>query len=100
VSLHARARRPGEGPPELESIFSTGDRDVAFPHNVVNQGYDVLPSRSAKFNNRGDIPAQAAWLGKARVLHHATTVNIRGNSYRLKDKLKAGLVKPGEATTT
>ncbi len=35
-----------------------------------------------------------------RVLHHAITVNIRGNSYRLKDKLKAGLVKPVEATTT
>jgi DNA replication protein DnaC len=35
-----------------------------------------------------------------RVLRHAITVNIRGNSYRLKDKLKVGLVKPGEATTT
>jgi DNA replication protein DnaC len=35
-----------------------------------------------------------------RVLHHAITINIRGNSYRLKDKLKAGLVKPIEATTT
>ena len=35
-----------------------------------------------------------------RVLHHAITLNIRGNSYRLKDKLKAGLVKPVEATTT
>src|SRR2546426_5527606 len=34
-----------------------------------------------------------------RVLHHAITINIRGNSYRLKDKLKAGLVKPVEATT-
>jgi DNA replication protein DnaC len=31
-----------------------------------------------------------------RVLHHAVTVNIRGNSYRLKDKLKAGLVQPAE----
>jgi DNA replication protein DnaC len=31
-----------------------------------------------------------------RVLHHAVTVNIRGNSYRLKDKLKAGLVQPTE----
>jgi len=29
-----------------------------------------------------------------RLLHHAITINIRGNSYRLKDKLKAGLVKP------
>ncbi|WP_236026622.1 ATP-binding protein, partial [Alicyclobacillus suci] len=26
-----------------------------------------------------------------RLLHHATTVNIRGNSYRKKDKLKAGV---------
>ena len=30
-----------------------------------------------------------------RVLHHAITINIRGNSYRLKDKLKAGLVQAG-----
>jgi DNA replication protein DnaC len=31
-----------------------------------------------------------------RVLHHAITINIRGNSYRLKDKLKAGLVRSEE----
>ncbi len=29
-----------------------------------------------------------------RLLHHAVTLNIRGNSYRLKEKLKAGLVRP------
>jgi DNA replication protein DnaC len=34
-----------------------------------------------------------------RVLHHAITVNIRGNSSRLKDKLKAGLVRPEEPAT-
>ena len=34
-----------------------------------------------------------------RILHHAITVNIRGNSYRLKDRLKAGLFQPAEATT-
>jgi hypothetical protein len=28
--------------------------------------------------------------------HHAITVNIRGNSYRLKEKPKAGLVKPAD----
>lgn len=33
-----------------------------------------------------------------RLLHHATTLNIRGNSYRLKEKLKAGLVRAEEAT--
>jgi DNA replication protein DnaC len=32
-----------------------------------------------------------------RLLHHAITISIRGNSYRLKDKLKAGLVKADEA---
>jgi hypothetical protein len=29
-----------------------------------------------------------------RLLHHSTTINIRGESYRLKDRRKAGLV-PG-----
>jgi DNA replication protein DnaC len=33
-----------------------------------------------------------------RLLLHVITLNIRGNSYRLKDKLKAGLVRPAEAT--
>lgn len=32
-----------------------------------------------------------------RILHHAITINIRGNSYRLKEKLKAGLLKPRSA---
>jgi DNA replication protein DnaC/transposase len=31
-----------------------------------------------------------------RLLHHAVTMNIRGNSYRLKDRLKAGLVRSHE----
>jgi DNA replication protein DnaC len=34
-----------------------------------------------------------------RVLHHATTINIRGHSYRLKEKLKAGLVRVDEGST-
>jgi hypothetical protein len=25
-----------------------------------------------------------------RILHHSTTINIKGNSYRLKEKVKAG----------
>ena len=32
-----------------------------------------------------------------RVVHHAVTLNIRGNSYRLKEKLKAGLVRSDES---
>jgi len=34
-----------------------------------------------------------------RVLHHAITINIRGNSYRLKEKLKAGLIRTEEPRT-
>ena len=29
-----------------------------------------------------------------RLLHHSITINIRGDSYRLREKLKAGLLKP------
>ena len=29
-----------------------------------------------------------------RLLHHSITVNIRGDSYRLREKRKAGLLKP------
>jgi DNA replication protein DnaC len=31
-----------------------------------------------------------------RLLHHSTTINIRGESYRLKDRRKAGLFPPAE----
>ena len=34
-----------------------------------------------------------------RLLHHAVTLNIRGNSYRLKEKLKAGLVRTEESAS-
>jgi DNA replication protein DnaC len=34
-----------------------------------------------------------------RVLHHAITLDIRGNSYRLKEKLKAGLIRAEEPAT-
>ncbi len=35
-----------------------------------------------------------------RLLHHAVTLNIRGNSYRLKEKLKAGLVRSHDEDTS
>jgi DNA replication protein DnaC len=33
-----------------------------------------------------------------RLLHHATTINVKGESYRLKDKRRAGLVGPARMT--
>ena len=35
-----------------------------------------------------------------RLLHHAVTMNIRGNSYRLKYKLKAGQVRPHDDSSS
>ena len=32
-----------------------------------------------------------------RLLHHSVTVNIRGESYRLKDKRRAGLIQKEES---
>ena len=32
------------------------------------------------------------------LLHHATTVNIKGDSYRLREKRKAGLVRSSVTT--
>ena len=43
--------------------------------------------------------APSCWVSAPildRLLHHAVTLNIRGNSYRLKEKLKAGLVRSEE----
>ena len=31
-----------------------------------------------------------------RILHHSTTINIKGNSYRLKKKAMAGLIREPE----
>jgi DNA replication protein DnaC len=35
-----------------------------------------------------------------RLLHHSITVNIRGDSYRLKEKMKAGLLKSKTVATS
>jgi hypothetical protein len=41
--------------------------------------------------DRGDPVLTAAMLD--RLLHHSTVVAIQGESYRLKDKRRAGLIK-------
>jgi hypothetical protein len=40
----------------------------------------------------GDAVIASAILD--RLLHHSITVNIKGESFRLREKLKAGLLKP------
>ena len=71
----------------------------------------ILTSRRSRDDRKHFCPARPAGIGSwddvfgdrviatailDRLLHHAITINIRGNSYRLEDKLKAGLVKPAD----
>jgi len=57
VSPHVRGRRAGEGHNGLRiDLLEGGRRYVATPQNAVNNGYDVLPSRSVKFNAQRDNP--------------------------------------------
>jgi hypothetical protein len=34
-----------------------------------------------------------------RILHHSTNINIKGNSYRLEEKVKVGLIRVPEDET-
>lgn len=53
-----------------------------------NQGFGA---RAVAFGD--PVIATAIW---DRGLHHAVTLNIRGNSYRLVEKLEAGLLRAEE----
>lgn len=79
---------------------------------IERQGANLVFQRVSRRDERGPMiltsnQSFAAWgevFGERliataildRVLHHAITLNIRGHSYRLKDKLKAGLVRVDE----
>ena len=78
-------------------------------------GHAFLPAHQPSLRTRADDPHQRLELRELgrrlrrlrviasaildRILHHATTISIRGDSYRLKDKLKSGVVKPTMAGT-
>lgn len=61
-------------------------------HRYERQGAVILTSNKA-FGAWGEVFAGDAVMASAaldRLLHRCTVVNIRGESYRLKEKLKAG----------
>jgi DNA replication protein DnaC len=73
--------------------FSLDKRASQFLFQLVSRRYQrgsIILTSNKSFNEWGDIfPDQV--LASAlldRLLHHAVTVNIRGNSYRLKDKIR------------
>jgi DNA replication protein DnaC len=73
------------------------DRMVAqFLFQLVNRRYlkgSIILTSNKSYGEWGDIFADQI-LATAildRLLHHSTTLNIRGNSYRLREKRKAGV---------
>lgn len=70
---------------------------------LISRRYErgpVVITSNQSFANWGDIFGDRviATAILDRLLHHGITVSIRGDSYRLKEKIKAGLLKGTEAT--
>jgi hypothetical protein len=57
------------------------------------------PQRWPERRDAFSVPTPASVQATAildRILHHSTTINIKGNSYRLREKVKAGLIREPE----
>ena len=70
---------------------------------LISRRYErgpVILTSNQSFANWGDVFGDRviATAILDRLLHHGITVTIRGDSYRLKEKIKAGLLKGAEAT--
>ncbi|MBZ0168380.1 insertion sequence IS21 ATP-binding protein [Candidatus Methylomirabilis lanthanidiphila] len=71
---------------------------------LISRRYErgpVILTSNQSFANWGEIFGDRviATAILDRLLHHGITVTIRGDSYRLKEKIRAGLLKGTEATT-
>ena len=71
--------------------------EASLVFQVISQQYErkgaVVLTSSKAFSAWGEVFAGDAVMASAaldRLLHRCTAVNIRGESYRLKEKLKAG----------
>ena len=74
--------------------FSLDKRAAQFLFQLVSRRYQrgsIILTSNKSFNEWGDIFPDHVLASAIldRLLHHAVTVNIRGNSYRLKDKLRS-----------
>jgi len=64
---------------------------------LINNRYEqasIILTSNKSFSNWGELFGDEI-LATAildRLLHHSHIINIRGQSYRLKDKLKAGVI--------
>ncbi len=81
------------------------DRPAAhFLFQLVSRRYErgaIIVTSNKSYGEWGDIFSDQVLAAAIldRLLHHSTTINIRGESYRLKDKRKAGVFHTGTGRT-
>jgi DNA replication protein DnaC len=75
-------------------------RDATCLFQLVSRRYErgsIILTSNKSYGDWGTIFAGDSVIASAildRLLHHSTTINIKGESYRLKDKRRAGLIQP------
>lgn len=73
--------------------FALDKRSAQFLFQLISRRYQkgsIILTSNKSYSDWGDIFSDTVLAAALldRLLHHALTVNIRGASYRLKDKLK------------
>ena len=77
------------------------DAAAHFFFQIVSERYEkgaIILTSNKSYGAWGDIFGDSV-LATAildRLLHHSTTINIKGESYRIKEKKKAGFFKKVE----
>jgi DNA replication protein DnaC len=75
-------------------------RDATCLFQLVSRRYErglIILTSNKSYRDWGAIFAGDSVIASAildRLLHDSTTINIKGESYRLKDKRRAGLIRP------
>lgn len=75
-------------------------RAANFFFQLVSRRYErgsIILTSNKSYGDWGSIFAADNVIASAildRLLHHSSTINIKGESYRLKDKRRAGLITP------
>ena len=79
--------------------LSFDDKSADLLYEVINRRYErnsVILTTNKPFKEWNEVFPNATCIVTLldRLLHHATTINIKGESYRLKEKRRAGLLRP------
>jgi hypothetical protein len=85
----------------LKTTFISAASSALLPHSplIRTQNTCLIPSLYS-YGSWGEIFGDSV-LATAildRLLHHSTTINIKGESYRIKEKKKAGFFRPEPAS--